>query len=287
MSILPRYQRYRYTKEILQEAVTNSESIAGVIRFLNLRYSSGRFATIKEKIRNFNIDSSHFLGRAANKGESHKGGPKKKSWKEVLVLRDPHRRRESAYRLRRALIEMGREYKCEVCNKPPLWNGKELRLRVDHINSEWWDCRPGNLQFICPDCHSQTETWGHNYGLTDVASISRYNRETRKRKREEKDREGTEKVVAIKYRCSICNINPAWRKDAKCKECFLKSREKISWPEHEVLVDWVAKTSLTFVSKELGVTNNAVKKRIKKYDPNWKSNYKPIPPIRKKKHNRV
>ena len=54
---------------------------------------------------------------------------------------------------------MGREYKCEICGIDPLWNGKELRLQVDHKNQNWLDDSPENLRFACPNCHSQTHTY--------------------------------------------------------------------------------------------------------------------------------
>lgn len=57
------------------------------------------------------------------------------------------------------LIEVvGREYKCEEC-KLSTWNSKELKLQVDHINGIHYDNRPENLRFLCPNCHSQTDTF--------------------------------------------------------------------------------------------------------------------------------
>ena len=50
------------------------------------------------------------------------------------------------------------ELKCEVCGVKE-WNGKKLSLHLDHINGENGDHRLENLRFLCPNCHSQTDTY--------------------------------------------------------------------------------------------------------------------------------
>ena len=61
--------------------------------------------------------------------------------------------------LKRLLIEVkNREYKCAECNLES-WRGKDLKLQVDHINGIHHDNRPENLRFLCPNCHSQTNTF--------------------------------------------------------------------------------------------------------------------------------
>lgn len=51
------------------------------------------------------------------------------------------------------------EYKCALCGNTGNWNGKELVLQLDHINGINNDNRLENLRFLCPNCHSQTETY--------------------------------------------------------------------------------------------------------------------------------
>ena len=41
-----------------------------------------------------------------------------------------------------------------------VWNGKELRLTLDHIKGVSRGNRPKNLQLLCPNCESQTHTRG-------------------------------------------------------------------------------------------------------------------------------
>jgi hypothetical protein len=51
------------------------------------------------------------------------------------------------------------EYKCSICSMLPMWNDKPLTLQVDHINGINNDHRKENLRWVCPNCHSQTETF--------------------------------------------------------------------------------------------------------------------------------
>jgi hypothetical protein len=41
-----------------------------------------------------------------------------------------------------------------------VWNGKPLKLVLDHINGVNGDNRVENLQFLCPNCNSQQNTHG-------------------------------------------------------------------------------------------------------------------------------
>jgi len=52
------------------------------------------------------------------------------------------------------------DYKCNYCGNDGEYNGKPLSLHLDHINGINDDNRLDNLRFLCPNCHSQTETYG-------------------------------------------------------------------------------------------------------------------------------
>jgi predicted RNA-binding Zn-ribbon protein involved in translation (DUF1610 family) len=50
------------------------------------------------------------------------------------------------------------EYKCSKCGIDS-WQGEPIVLELDHINGINIDNRLSNLRYLCPNCHSQTDTY--------------------------------------------------------------------------------------------------------------------------------
>ncbi len=61
--------------------------------------------------------------------------------------------------LKRYIIEKHGE-KCDVCGIGAEWQGKPMTLQLDHIDGDSDNNTVGNLRLICPNCHSQTDTFG-------------------------------------------------------------------------------------------------------------------------------
>jgi len=56
-------------------------------------------------------------------------------------------------------------YQCE-CGITDEWRGRKIVLELDHVNGCGNDNRLENLRFLCPNCHSQTETFrGRNKNM--------------------------------------------------------------------------------------------------------------------------
>jgi DNA-binding transcriptional MerR regulator len=51
-------------------------------------------------------------------------------------------------------------YRCQICDNNGNWMNKNLSLQVDHIDGDFRNNKPDNLRLLCPNCHTQTDTWG-------------------------------------------------------------------------------------------------------------------------------
>lgn len=51
-------------------------------------------------------------------------------------------------------------YHCARCPVDNIWNDKPLCLQLDHIDGVNNNQELKNLRWLCPNCHSQTETFG-------------------------------------------------------------------------------------------------------------------------------
>jgi 5-methylcytosine-specific restriction endonuclease McrA len=164
--------KVKYTKELLTTIVKESLSVASVIRKLGLRQSGGTQSHISRKIKAYRIDISHFTGSCHNRG---KISNKRKTAEDILIKREYGTRTKSIL-LRRSLVEIGIKYECSVCGINN-WNDKQISLQVNHKNRDWLDDRKENLEFLCPNCHSQTEGWcGSKYEIDLFSNVNKSRR---------------------------------------------------------------------------------------------------------------
>lgn len=148
--------KYKYSDEDLLYAVKSSRSFNEVQKNLSAGKSGSVYMHIKKRIVSLGIDTSHFTPYWNSKNV---GGHNKIDYKDILVLRKDKMREKSA-RLRRAMLEHGFTYKCYSCGITE-WEGKSISLECEHKNGLSYDNRPINLCFLCPNCHSQTTTYGY------------------------------------------------------------------------------------------------------------------------------
>jgi 5-methylcytosine-specific restriction endonuclease McrA len=69
------------------------------------------------------------------------------------------RRRSRHHVKSRLLLEGLKQRRCERCGLTD-WEGGSISLELHHVNGNGLDNRLENLLLLCPNCHSQTDTWG-------------------------------------------------------------------------------------------------------------------------------
>lgn len=210
------------------EAVRSNISIAGVIRSLGRALVGSNYRYVRREVERLGLRTDHWLGQAH--GTSARG--RRGDLGALLV-------EGSSYNtglLKKRLIEAGLlKNQCYACELPPVWRGKPLVLRLDHINGIRDDARIENLRLLCPNCDSQTDTYcGRNRAKSEVRACS-------------------------------CGVKIG-RGSSRCKQCAsagVSRSLKVEWPSLDELVAEIERTSVVAVARRLGVSDNAVRKHIR------------------------
>lgn len=146
---------YGCTDEQFVQLIKNSSNIAEVLFKLGytIKGNSWGYSQVKQRMTDLNLSFSDFKGKSpfSASNESNKIDHDK-----LFVNGSKHVRTV----LRRHVIMNNLiPYKCAICGITK-WNNKTLSLELDHINGINNDNRLENLRFLCPNCHSQTSTYG-------------------------------------------------------------------------------------------------------------------------------
>jgi hypothetical protein len=145
---------YKTTDEEFISAIKNSQSISQALLTLNLEAKGGNYKVFHKRAKNLNCDLSHFTGQGHLKNKTHNWA-KETPIEEAFVSGGGL----STSNLKKKILKYNlKPYHCDKCSIS-LWLDKPLSLHLDHINGCNTDNRLENLRFLCPNCHSQTETY--------------------------------------------------------------------------------------------------------------------------------
>lgn len=153
-------RKYDWNKEKVAGAVAEANCWFDCLDKLGIPKRGCNYRTLKGKITNYGLDTSHFDYRAAktNNGRHYKRKLANRTDLEIF-------RKDAQIKV----LNLKKEYirrimhgdaRCEVCGLRE-WNGKELVFQIHHLDGDHKNHTLSNLQLLCPNCHSQTENYSN------------------------------------------------------------------------------------------------------------------------------
>jgi hypothetical protein len=214
--------------EELKSIVNISDSLSKILNHCGLKSKGGNIKTLKCRLIADDIDFSHIkLGNNSNKGRNFLNLYKLTlvECKQCLFIENCQYSRNTL----RTYLKFYNllPYICGICNNEAIWNGEILSLQIDHINGIGDDNRLENLRWLCPNCHSQTDTFA---GKSNIK----------------------------KYYCECGNA--ICKRARFCTECSNINKRKVPRPSKETLQEEMKMISLVDLGKKYGVSDNAIKK---------------------------
>jgi 5-methylcytosine-specific restriction endonuclease McrA len=155
-------RKTKYTIERLAPIVESSYSYSEVLTKLGLRNVGGNYQNIQGHIKRLGLSTTHFTGQAWSKGKTANEDSRIRRTgytdTEVFVKHGPVL---GGDKLKPRMLRNGFTYKCAKCANVGQWLNHPLTLHIDHIDGDHANNMKENLQFLCPNCHQQTGTWGN------------------------------------------------------------------------------------------------------------------------------
>lgn len=231
----------QFSEQELRQIVQESFSYKEVLQKLGyVTFGGNNNTTLKSRLEKYNIDVSHFTtkkGIVRNEDNIFC----KNSTATQATLRRWFLKREDI------------PYKCSCCGISE-WRGEKLSLQLDHINGDNHDNRIENLHWVCPNCHSQTDTFcGKKIKKNHITSNGIKNEAELKELHEN--------------RCIDCGklitVNAT-----RCPECAAKATRIVERPDANELLTILKKYNGNFteVGRMFNVTDNAIRKWCKVYN---------------------
>ena len=213
--------------EEFQNLLNTSKSIVDILIKVGLDPYNGNHKTINHRIREEGFNTIKFEENRKNNNNIHI----KNLNKNNIILLDDILKENSTYstnNLKKRLIGNNLLKKeCLECGITDTWNNNPISLQLDHINGINNDNRLENLRILCPNCHSQTETFSGKHRKKLYFCI-----------------DCGEKIIKTSKRCNKCSII----ENGKTQRKF-----EITKVELENLI---LKYPMTKVGKLLGVSDN-------------------------------
>lgn len=243
----------RINNDVFIEVCKTSLTMAQAAKKLGIHFNS-----FKKRALELNCYFTNQSGKGTNKKTTFRH-----KLEDILVENSSYQ----SHKLKNRLIKEGlKEHKCENCNNTE-WLGQPIPIELHHIDGDDSNNLLENLQLLCPNCHSLTETFRAKNkksksiinNINDVKDIKTPDIYIKKEKIK------IEKPIKKLNICKECGKetpNETFCSN-ECRNIFMSK----NIPSKEQLIeDFKLLKSNIQVGKKYNVSDNGVKKWMIKYN---------------------
>ena len=143
--------KYRdYTDEDIIRESKKVTSLAQLLRALGLKEAGGNYDNMKRNLQRLGLTCDHWKGQG---------------WSKDNQLKDWSQYRKAVSLKPHLITERG--HRCELCERVE-WMDQPITLEVHHIDADRTNNSYDNLQLLCPNCHSFTDSWRGRKNYSEI-----------------------------------------------------------------------------------------------------------------------
>jgi len=167
--------------------------------------------------------------------------------------------------LRRRVLERD-GHKCVWCGVGASWNDKPLTLQVDHIDGDRRNNSEENLRTMCPNCHSQTDTYTFNKTKSDFDNrLKKYLEGMTKEQIQKFFLDHTHKEIVDITETCLRSLRKYIKENGIISRHKVVAQGKMVYLNKEELRELLNKKSFVEIGKMYGVSEACVRKIAKKH----------------------
>jgi hypothetical protein len=234
-----------FSENDLRSAIAEATSWAQTQRLLGYAVKGANHRTVQRWARHWGISTGHF---DPNLGRREACRARAIPLEEVLVENSSYHRGQLKARLLRSGLK---QRVCELCGQDELWHGQRMSLVLDHVNGVPDDNRLENLRIICPNCDATLATHCGRH-------LPR-----------ERTCPGCGQAFAPRNGQHRYCSQQCWGRvySQRVTGVPQPDRRKMTRPSYEQLLEDVRTMSMGAVGRKYGVSDNAVRKWLRWYEP--------------------